>query len=50
LGHSVVVSDVINGMAEEAVAPPRVQQARGAKLFHQKYFMTNEYRNEYDKL
>jgi len=31
LGHSVVVSDVINGMAEEAVAPPPGCSRRGAQ-------------------
>ena len=38
LGHSVVVSDVINGMAEEAVAPPPGAAGEGRKTVSPKIF------------
>jgi len=47
LGHTVVVSGVTNGRGQ---LPPGCSRRGGAKLPHQKYFMTNEYRSEYDKV
>ena len=44
-------SDVTKGERKGQLPPPPPgQQTRGRKQPHQKYFMTNDHKNEYDKV